>query len=67
VNDNRYQKSSANLQVLLKKSDERYVLRGGSWSDYPMSCRCALRYRYSRDTLYYGIGFRVCLVGAVLF
>ncbi|MCC5896434.1 MAG: SUMF1/EgtB/PvdO family nonheme iron enzyme [Phormidium sp. BM_Day4_Bin.17] len=67
VNDNRYQKSSANLQVLLKKSDERYVLRGGSWGSYPMSCRCAYRFHNSRGNLDPHFGFRVCLVGAGLF
>ncbi len=67
VNDNRYQKPSANLQVLLKESDKRYVLRGGSWLNNPMFCRCADRDRSSRVILSNGIGFRVCLVGAGLF
>ncbi|NMG57950.1 hypothetical protein E1H12_05265 [Geitlerinema sp. P-1104] len=66
VNDNRYQKPSANLKVLLKESDKRYVLRGGSWYDFPISCRCAFRVQSSRDSFVNYLGFRVCLVGAGL-
>ena len=65
VNDNRYQKPSANLRVLLKQSDKRYVLRGGSWYDFPFFCRSAYRYRPSRY-IDNNRGFRVCLVGAGL-
>ncbi|KPQ35335.1 MAG: hypothetical protein HLUCCO16_16795 [Phormidium sp. OSCR] len=67
VNDNRYQKPLANLKVLLKESDKRYVLRGGSWDYGPLFCRCAYRDHYWRDDLYSTVGFRVCLVGAGLF
>ncbi len=67
VTDNRYQKPSENLRVLLKESDKKYVLRGGSWFNSPVLCRCALRYHNSRDDFSDGLGFRVCLVGAGLF
>jgi formylglycine-generating enzyme required for sulfatase activity len=66
VTDNRYQKPSANLKVLLKESDKRYVLRGGSWGSFPIDCRCAFRDHYSRGFFDYFLGFRVCLVGAGL-
>jgi formylglycine-generating enzyme required for sulfatase activity len=66
VNDNRYQKPLANLRVLLKESDKTYVLRGGSWNDNPIGCRCASRNPYSRDSFHFNLGFRVCLVGAGL-
>ena len=67
VTDNRYQKPSANLKVLLKESDKGYVLRGGSWFNNPIGCRCAYRAHFSRDGFHYDLGFRVCLVGTGLF
>ena len=66
VIDNRYQKPSANLKVLLKESDKTYVRRGGSWLYNPFDCRCAYRFHYSRDIFISSLGFRVCLVGAGL-
>jgi formylglycine-generating enzyme required for sulfatase activity len=35
------------------------LLRGGSWDDYPVCCRAACRYRFSRDLRYDYLGFRV--------
>ncbi|WP_017302979.1 bifunctional serine/threonine-protein kinase/formylglycine-generating enzyme family protein [Spirulina subsalsa] len=67
VNDNRYQKPSTNLKVLLKESDSTFVLRGGSWFHYPVSCRSAYRNHYQRADVNFSLGFRVCLVGAGLF
>lgn len=37
------------------------VLRGGSWSDYPLPFRCAARYGASEDSLIDMVGFRVVL------
>ncbi|EKU97629.1 hypothetical protein Lepto7375DRAFT_6842 [Leptolyngbya sp. PCC 7375] len=42
-----------------KTSDERKVLRGGSWNDYPDRCRSAYRYRSVLGYYYDPIGFRV--------
>ncbi|MEA5420406.1 bifunctional serine/threonine-protein kinase/formylglycine-generating enzyme family protein [Spirulina sp. CCNP1310] len=67
VNDNRYQKPSANLKVLLKESGSNYVLRGGSWYANPVGCRSANRNHGLRGLIYDLLGFRVCLVGAGLF
>ncbi|MGJ3252713.1 MAG: SAV_2336 N-terminal domain-related protein [Elainellaceae cyanobacterium] len=38
------------------------LLRGGSWYDFPGICRSAFRDYGSRDTRYFGFGFRVCCV-----
>jgi formylglycine-generating enzyme required for sulfatase activity len=35
------------------------VLRGGSWYDYPRSCRSAIRFYYNPEYRNYGVGFRV--------
>ncbi len=67
VNDNRYQKPSGNLKVLLEESDRTFVLRGGSWFNFPFFCRSAARVRLRRVIIYDLLGFRVCLVGAGLF
>ena len=37
----------------------RRILRGGSWINYPRSCRAAYRYRYVAAYRNYDIGFRV--------
>ena len=42
-------------------SGENRVIRGGSWSDDPATCRCADRSDYSPDRRYYSFGFRVVL------
>jgi formylglycine-generating enzyme required for sulfatase activity len=50
-------------------NDNQYpILRGGSWFYNPEYCRSASRnYYYTRDNLYYGIGFRiVCAAGRIL-
>ncbi|MCW6037129.1 SUMF1/EgtB/PvdO family nonheme iron enzyme [Spirulina subsalsa FACHB-351] len=67
VNDNRYQKPSINLKILLEESDRTFVLRGGSWDLNPLGCSSAFRSRLLRDSSNDGLGFRVCLVGAGLF
>ncbi|MFP4009886.1 MAG: SUMF1/EgtB/PvdO family nonheme iron enzyme, partial [Spirulinaceae cyanobacterium] len=66
-NDNRYQKPSENLKVLLEENNRTFVLRGGSWPDFPFVCRSAYRDHDARDLISYVLGFRVCLVGAGLF
>jgi len=40
-------------------SDERKIIRGGSWNDDPRNCRSALRYDYSPVYDLNNIGFRV--------
>jgi len=67
VNDNRYQKPSANLKVLLEENDRTFVLRGGSWLYLPFGCRSAYRNHNRRGYFFNDLGFRVCLVGAGLF
>ncbi|MCZ8117221.1 MAG: formylglycine-generating enzyme family protein [Microcystis sp. LE18-22.4A] len=44
------------------------VMRGGSWGNYPLICRSAIRISYyRRDYRYYYIGFRVvCVFGRTL-
>jgi formylglycine-generating enzyme required for sulfatase activity len=44
-----------------EKKDTR-VLRGGSWSDFPLSLRCAVRIRYYPTFRYSYVGFR-CVQG----
>jgi formylglycine-generating enzyme required for sulfatase activity len=42
--------------------DELRLLRGGSWYNFPRSCRSAYRGRLRPDNAYYHVGFRVvCL------
>jgi formylglycine-generating enzyme required for sulfatase activity len=60
-NDNRYQKPSENLGILLEAHNNR-VLRGGSWDYAPGGCRAASRDSDSRDPRYVDIGFRVVCV-----
>ncbi|MCC5897194.1 MAG: formylglycine-generating enzyme family protein [Phormidium sp. BM_Day4_Bin.17] len=45
--------------------NDRKVLRGGSWGNYPKSCRCAFRYDYTRDGFNDFRGFRVVCVPVV--
>jgi formylglycine-generating enzyme required for sulfatase activity len=41
-------------------SQSEKCLRGGSWGNYPLRCRSAVRYfRYRRDIRYFNSGFRV--------
>ncbi|EKD08075.1 serine/threonine protein kinase [Arthrospira platensis C1] len=56
-NDNRYQKPIEYLVKFLG-SQERRVLRGGSWYSYPENCRCAYGVRFDPDDLYINYGFR---------
>ncbi|MDJ0511219.1 MAG: SUMF1/EgtB/PvdO family nonheme iron enzyme [Crocosphaera sp.] len=50
-----------NIKNLLT-NNQRRVLRGGSWDNRPVVCRCANRYDYLPDARYINIGFRVvCL------
>jgi formylglycine-generating enzyme required for sulfatase activity len=46
-------------------SDWRAV-RGGSWSDYPVNCRCAQRSWYGPGNRDYFRGFRVCVAASAL-
>ncbi|KOP23092.1 sulfatase-modifying factor protein [Hapalosiphon sp. MRB220] len=47
--------------------NQRSVLRGGSWGNFPRNCRSASRYSIHRRDLHYSIiGFRVvCAVGRI--
>ncbi len=52
---------SAEQQDSSEESNNRSrVLRGGSWSDYPVNCRAAFRHRLAPASRYGGIGLRVC-------
>ena len=60
-NDNRYQNLSISTKKLL--TDKRYcVVRGGSWLNYPLSCRSAYRGRLNPDNVSNDFGFRVACV-----
>ncbi|MEC4805799.1 MAG: bifunctional serine/threonine-protein kinase/formylglycine-generating enzyme family protein [Jaaginema sp. PMC 1079.18] len=65
-NDNRYQKPSENLKVLLEENNRTFVLRSGSWDLNPILCRSANRNHNRRDFIGIKLGFRVCLVDAGL-
>jgi formylglycine-generating enzyme required for sulfatase activity len=43
-----------------KQSEDRRVLRGGSWSDVAWDCRAASHFDLSPDSRYGSYGFRVC-------
>jgi formylglycine-generating enzyme required for sulfatase activity len=45
---------------LNEDKEEKYILRGGSWFNYPGYCRAACRNRVAPDVRDNGIGFRVC-------
>ncbi|MEO0887257.1 MAG: SUMF1/EgtB/PvdO family nonheme iron enzyme [Cyanobacteria bacterium J06648_10] len=45
-----------------KSSDERKVLRGGSWGSNPANCRSAHRDRLARDGRIHNLGFRVMMI-----
>ncbi len=42
-----------------EERDDSYILRGGSWSNYPRSCRSARRYYFRPSSRNYSFGFRV--------
>ncbi|MCG9885419.1 MAG: SUMF1/EgtB/PvdO family nonheme iron enzyme [Cyanobacteria bacterium] len=44
-----------------KKSQEK-LLRGGSWSDDPLGCRCAARLGWGAGDIFNSFGFRVVLL-----
>ncbi|MBW4654135.1 MAG: SUMF1/EgtB/PvdO family nonheme iron enzyme [Kaiparowitsia implicata GSE-PSE-MK54-09C] len=44
---------------LSSNEDSRRLLRGGSWYNYPWSCRSAYRFRNARDSRLDNLGFRV--------
>jgi formylglycine-generating enzyme len=46
----------------VKHSEDRRVLRGGSWCDGARYCRAAFRNVNAPDTLGIGVGFRVCVL-----
>jgi formylglycine-generating enzyme required for sulfatase activity len=50
----------------LEGGNSNYVLRGGSWLNYPRNCRSANRYNLSRDDRNRSIGFRVVVLVVVL-
>jgi eukaryotic-like serine/threonine-protein kinase len=43
------------------ETNNERVVRGGSWKDYPASCRSAHRNKYAPDTEANNIGFRIAL------
>jgi formylglycine-generating enzyme required for sulfatase activity len=43
-----------------KQYQDLRLLRGGSWDDFPGSCRSACRYIDLPDGRHYSVGFRVC-------
>ncbi|MBD2042092.1 bifunctional serine/threonine-protein kinase/formylglycine-generating enzyme family protein [Microcoleus sp. FACHB-672] len=45
-------------------NSNRRMRRGGSWSNYPMLCRSAVRLWHEPGNWFYDIGFRVALVPA---
>jgi formylglycine-generating enzyme required for sulfatase activity len=45
-------------------AEEKRVLRGGSWDDYPALCRSADRGGYAPGVIVNGVGFRVVCGGA---
>ena len=47
-----------------EEEEERRVLRGGSWYDYPVGCRSANRFRVTPEGRYNSVGFRVVCGGA---
>jgi len=44
----------------VQQSNERRILRGGSWSSVPVSCRSANRNWVAPDFRDIGVGFRIC-------
>jgi formylglycine-generating enzyme required for sulfatase activity/serine/threonine protein kinase len=44
----------------LKQSEDRLVVRGGSWNSFAWKCLAAYRYGSSPDYRDYSIGFRAC-------
>ncbi len=64
--DGRYyeQRVEVDPQGPSTSSEDRRVLRGGSWGDLPWDARSANRFGGSPDGRVYGMGFRVvCVVG----
>lgn len=63
-----YEGAPTNGSVWLssKKSNDRKVLRGGSWVNYPEDCRSAFRLTYHVVYVSSMIGFRVVCVGAAM-
>ena len=53
--------SSTNPLQLTKQSDDRRVLRGGSWGSNAWYCRAAYRSVYAPDDRFNYGGFRVCV------
>lgn len=45
---------------LTDREDANYVVRGGSWLDFPRNCRSASRDNFNPDAGYNSFGFRVC-------
>jgi formylglycine-generating enzyme required for sulfatase activity len=54
-----YQGAPTDGSAWLEGGSENYLLRGGSWCDYPCVCRAAYRLNGARDLRYYSFGFRV--------
>lgn len=45
---------------LTDQENVNYVVRGGSWIDFPRNCRSASRDSFNPDVRYNSFGFRVC-------
>ena len=57
-----YKRSPSDGSAWQGSSEERKVLRGGSWVSIPWYCRVAYRYWDPRDYRDVYIGFRVCFI-----
>jgi formylglycine-generating enzyme required for sulfatase activity len=56
---NTYSYAPTDGSAWLRGSNDRRVVRGGSWSDYPQNLRAAFRYRFPSVIRYDFIGFRL--------
>ena len=63
-----YNGAPKDSRAWIDNNNHSCTLRGGSWTDYPFSCRSASRFGdASRDSNYFYFGFRVvCAVGRAL-
>jgi formylglycine-generating enzyme required for sulfatase activity len=54
-----YDGAPTDVSVWIKNGNDNRSLRGGSWLNYPWSCRSANRLWFDPDDRYYSLGFRV--------
>jgi formylglycine-generating enzyme required for sulfatase activity len=60
-----YEGATTDGSAWLDNDNKPRLLRGGSWNNNPVSCRCAYRSYFNPDLNYNDIGFRVVCAGAV--